>query len=255
MNPFYVLNKAYKGINPVEFGYQTCESNHKWGPGIRTYWLLHFVVSGTGIFQTKDNTYTLQPGQIFVTEPYTQIFYQADKNNPWEYIWLAFTCDEGLPVELPSVLTRPELQPLFESLKLATRLQNGRTEFLCAKVWELFSILLEEKAEKPDYIQQAVNLIHAEYMNDLTVQTLALRLGLDRTYFSALFKKHLGTSPKQYLLHYRMEQAAMLLSRQQTPVGIIAVSVGYNDVYTFSKAFKRHFGCAPTDYNKKRQVD
>jgi hypothetical protein len=82
MNYSYVAEKNYQAINPDEFGYETCKSGHFWGPGIRTHWLLHFVVSGEGIYQTEGNTYHLKAGQMFVAKPYTQIFYQADAENP-----------------------------------------------------------------------------------------------------------------------------------------------------------------------------
>ena len=255
MNAYAITRKNYKGLNPDHFGHECCKSGHFWGPGIRTHWLLHFVVSGTGIFQINGKTYHPCPGQIFVAPPHTQIFYQADLEQPWEYIYIAFEFDGELPVALPDVLSCPQAAHIFDSLKYAFHLQNGRAEYLCSKIWEFFSLLLEGVPEKPDYIRQATNCIHAEYMNNLTVQKIADRLGLDRTYLSSLFKKQLGISPKQYLLRYQMEQAATLLSGRPVSVNIVAASVGYNDIYTFSKAFKRHFGCAPTDYNKKRQVD
>ena len=47
-----------------------------------------------------------------------------------------------------------------------------------------------------------------------------------------------------------MKMAVKLLADDSLSVNRIAERVGYNDTFTFSKAFKRHFGCAPSDYRK-----
>lgn len=89
-------------------------------------------------------------------------------------------------------------------------------------------------------------------MTDLNVQQLSKRVCLDRSYFSSLFKNKVGVSPGKYLLTYRMKRAADLLKNHGCSVTVTANSVGYCDVFTFSKMFKRVYGCAPHIYGKEK---
>ncbi len=243
-----IINKDYKHINPLYFGYQTCEKGHSYGPATRMYTLLHFVVSGKGIYRVGEREYHLSSGDMFVIEPMVETYYEADKNEPWQYIWIGFTGQP--PLDLQETYHIPQALRIFEQMKASHRLQQGRTEFILGKLWELFSLLMEGAPQPRDPVESALSVIAAEYMTPLTISELAARLHLERTYFSALFHKRMGVSPKQYLLTYRMEQAAFLLRRGYS-VGVTALSVGYGDVYTFSKMFKCHFGRAPTQYKKE----
>ena len=113
-------------------------------------------------------------------------------------------------------------------------------------------LILEKQENKyEDYVKKALDYIHSEYMFDITVSELSERLNLERTYFSVIFKKKMGVSPKQYLLDYRMNTAASLITQGNINVSVVARSVGYTDLYNFSKMFKRHFGVSPTNYAKK----
>ena len=47
------FNKGYTDINPLQFGFQKCPPSHTWGPHIREYYLIHYVVSGKGRFMKK----------------------------------------------------------------------------------------------------------------------------------------------------------------------------------------------------------
>ena len=129
----------------------------------------------------------------------------------------------------------------------------GRSTFLCARLWDLFVLILEkEKGNSNDYIQVALDCIHSEYMHNITITELAQRLNLDRTYFSYIFKKKMGISPKEYLLNHRMNTAASLIKNKDISISSVARSVGYSDLYIFSKMFKRHFGVSPTGYRSRQ---
>ena len=65
---------------------------------------------------------------------------------------------------------------------------------------------------------------------------------------TALFRKQVGISPKEYLTNYRMEIAAKLLVQRNLTVKEVAAACGYVDIYSFTKAFKKHYGCAPGQY-------
>jgi AraC-like DNA-binding protein len=124
-------------------------------------------------------------------------------------------------------------------------------------LWELFSLLSEEgtnKSDKYGYVEKALEFIHANYMQDISVEKISQLLNLDRTYFSVIFKKETGISHKQYLINYRMNIAATLLVKNNFSISVIANSVGYSDSFTFSKIFKRYFGTSPSSYAAQKRT-
>lgn len=247
-----VQNENFADLNPVLFGYGACDKSYAYGPVIRTHWVIHFIVSGLGVYKIDDKIYNLGAGEMFVIPPYVETYYEADSQKPWSYIWIGFSSDKKLPVKLKHTLRCPEALDIFNSMKSCVeRTGSNRTVFLCAKLWELFAIIYENKKHPSDYIEMALSCIHAEYMSGITIDEIAGRLNLDRTYFSSIFKKRVGISPKQYLFNYRMGIAASLLVNQRTNVSITASSVGYNNIFSFSKMFKKHYGLSPMEYVKK----
>lgn len=248
-----VDNEDYKAIKPIQFGHESCNQGHYYGPAVRSFWLVHFVVSGFGYFSIGEREYNIGPGEMFVIPPDVETFYKADDENPWSYIWIGFKADGQLPMELPDVVRCPEAMETFNLIKSRKSFSSGTSAFLSARLWDLFALLLGREDASADYIEIALSCIHSEYMYDITVGQLAERIGLDRCYFSTLFKSRTGVSPKQYLLNYRMSIALSLMMDRGVSVSVAANSVGYNDVYNFSKAFKKHYDMSPSEYIKKKK--
>lgn len=250
-----VIDQHFADLNPVQFGFEDCLPSHYYGPAVRTHWLLHYVISGEGRFIREGETHRVGAGDIFVIPPYLETYYQADANRPWRYIWIGFTATGDLPALFQApVLHCPAAGTIFEEMKNCSRLEAGRSAFLAARLWELTSLLLEQGNTEIDYVKKAIHCIRSEYMiSSLTVQSLADRLGLDRSYFSALFKERTGLPPVKYLIRYRMERAAELMLRHGERPSTVAPSVGYPDLYHFSKLFKAHFGLSPREYVKQKK--
>lgn len=248
-----VSDEKFVDLNPVLFGYQDCSPGHYYGPTVRIYWLIHYVVSGKGVFEINGVTYQVSKGMMFVIPPYVQTFYQSDKEQPWSYIWIGFTAAAVLPMELSPVIDCPQAGAVFQSMKNCASYENGRSAFLSSKLWELFACLKEREKIRKDPVEQALFMIHSEYMTELSIQELAGRLNLNRSYFSAIFKDKTGVSPGKYLLNFRMERAVQLLKKHGCSVTVTANSVGYSDVFTFSKMFKRVYGCSPNAFVKKQK--
>lgn len=243
-----ISKDEYGAVVPVQFGYEKCKASHFFGPVARTFWLIHFVESGFGIFRINGKEYRVCPGEMFVIPPYTETYYEADNANPWTYIWIGFTAEKKLPIKLPDVIRCPEALEVFNSMKNAAGLNNGRNSYLISKIWELFTILIENKKNKASYVDKALDYIHSEYMYNITIEKIAAWLGLDHSYFTSLFKKEIGVSPKQYLLNYRMNVALSMMLKKNISVSVAAYSVGYTDVCNFSKMFKKTFGMSPVKY-------
>lgn len=244
-----IINKKYSDINPLIFGTENCEKGHAFGPYVRTYWLLHFVSQGAGTFTIRGKEYPVKPGQIFVIPPYEETYYQADMNTPWTYTWIGFTTSITLPEAFESpVIHCPEADKIFRKMFRCSQYKNGKSAYLCSCLWELISALSEAGEVTNDYVDKAKSMIDSEYMTDLSITSIANSLNINRSYLFSLFKKQLGISPRQYLIRVRLEKAAELMTVYQKSITISALSVGYQDIYNFSKVFKLHYGVSPRTY-------
>lgn len=250
-----VMDQHYKDFSPMQFGSESCDPGHFFGPAVRTHWLLHYVVYGFGRFERGGISYPVKPGEIFVIPPYERTYYEADSKKPWRYIWIGFTTNEKVPEQLNKpVVHCPGAGKIFEDMLQCGKLENGRTAFLCAKLWELFSLLMETTAPAADYVQMACSCMHAEYANGITVRQVADQLNINRSYLSDLFRSQMGISPQQYLIQLRLEKAAQLLTVHHETPSTAGISVGYPDLYHFSRIFKQHFGVSPRNYQKLYQI-
>ena len=71
-------------------GCSRTESLHSFGPASKPHYLIHYVLSGKGIFRFHDKEYKLEAGYGFLIQPNELAFYQADEKEPWSYLWVGF---------------------------------------------------------------------------------------------------------------------------------------------------------------------
>ena len=191
-------------------------------------------------------------------------YYQADKEEPWEYAWVGFdgscveevlsstifqsspvfTTDSALCIQpmirLNALFFAPEKNPLglasafLRLLSCMTRLNtSGRND------------------HNEQYYQQALEYISNNYSYNLKIQDIADYIGVDRTYLYKIFMREAQISPKQYLLQYRIRAAAKLLQTQNYNVTEIAYSCGFRDSAAFCYHFRKQIGMTPRQYREK----
>ena len=87
---------------------------------------------------------------------------------------------------------------------------------------------------------------------NFTQEELSKRFDIPLTTLKNCFKSVFGSSIGNYLLEYRMNQAAVFLkTKREMSVAEIAGCVGYDSPSKFAAAFRRKMGMSPTDYRKK----
>jgi AraC-like DNA-binding protein len=80
----------------------------------------------------------------------------------------------------------------------------------------------------------------------LTLRQCASGAHLSATYFSRLFRKEMGMSFREYTVRIRLERARLLLEETDMSITRIAESLGYTDLFVFSRQFKQHYGVPPS---------
>jgi len=81
---------------------------------------------------------------------------------------------------------------------------------------------------------------------------LAKRSGLSPGYFSRLFRHSFQMSPKAWILKQRLRYAAGMLAESDWTISAIAAELSYDDLYLFSRQFKKEFGLSPREWRKSR---
>lgn len=243
-----VTNKKLKELNPVDVGYEKCKKGHTFGPAIREYWLIHYVKSGCGTFVKGDKVYNVNAGEAFLICPDEICTYFADKNNPWEYIWIGFNGKYAKDFEkLGDVFTADE--EIFNSIIQCEQYDVCLTEFLAGKLFLLYTSLFSNKSEKNSYVSKACGYIETNYLNDIKICDIAKIVGVERTYLAKIFKREKKISMQEYLVNVRLNQAERLLKMGYT-VNEASYMSGYGDVCNFSKMFKRKKGISPINVKK-----
>lgn len=93
--------------------------------------------------------------------------------------------------------------------------------------------------------------IRSNLGGDLSLNTLAERVGYAPAYLSALFKQQCGTGMKRFIMVERLSGAAEMLKETDQRIHEIANAVGFRDARYFSELFYKAYRMTPQDYRKK----
>lgn len=258
-------------ISTYLVGEEFCKPEHACGPNIRDPYLFHFIVSGKGIFKIGNKTYHLSANQGFLIPDSSILYYKADKKDPWHYCWISlqgkgadqFFADLSLSRQHPIYTARPDntIYAKFKALLQTAKTAKMDSYVTLSLLYQCFAELKNANEKNVDtesvsvqaqYAQAAAQYISSNYhLENLHIEDIANHIGINRSYLTRLFTKYYNMNPQEYLIRCRMNKAQTLLTETNSPVNIIANSVGYTDVFTFSKMYKKFFGLSPQNHKKQ----
>lgn len=138
---------------------------------------------------------------------------------------------------------------------LRTKKANYHREL--AKAHGLLSDTIDAAEAQPDErwdtkISRWCSTLASDLEQRMAIPSLVNVLGLDYDFFRRKFKNTIGMSPKEYRIRRRIELAKLYLNDNELSVKETAYSLGYPDVASFCKQFKKYIGVTPSQYKGGR---
>lgn len=249
-------------------GYEECEPSQSYGPVMRDYYMIHFVIQGTGHYYSNNKHYLVTKNHCFLTEPGMNTLYHAEHSDPWTYAWICFdgsivetviercgmnrveqvlqlTCTDEIKKIILEMMNHHQMTPAAEWYI------QGYLYLIFAKIEEnLASIYNSTELNDNYYVFRAIEYIEKHAFDELSVLDVAKHLNISRSYLYSLFQRELKISPQQFLTRAKINKARELLIKTDMSVADISSVSGYKNAFAFSRAFKQSTGLSPREYRK-----
>ena len=234
----------YNGIGA--HGHQSC----------RPSWGLVYRFEGQTIYHSDGKTIVSDPAHVAILPQGCSYDWSCQQSG--HYFFLQFHAVSKQTA--PSVFTLPVTNGDALLLRLRN-MEKTRTlrqpHYQMKNINDIYTTLLSllPHTELVSTHQKRLNEI-AEYMAAHTDRTLnntelAKRAGMSVVYFRKLFTQQYGKSPIAYHQYLRMRKACEMLNSDSGSITDIAASLGYLNVYDFSRTFKKQMGISPSHYRNK----
>lgn len=145
---------------------------------------------------------------------------------------------------------------LFDRLLIQFRSDNFGHEIIAKSIfYEMFYMIVREitnttngENEEDEAVYRYLQNLTGKYDDQINMAQIALEYGMPQKKFREIFKKTMQTTPKSYSIERRLQKAKELLETGRYKVNEVAYMCGYDDVFYFSKLFKKKEGISPKNY-------
>lgn len=235
-------------------------------------YLIKLCISGEAQLDYNGQRYAVHPGQIFWIDCNKPQYYRtAPGCDACHLLWVHFygaPCDAYYKLFLAQSegknvvdsASDMAIRSLLETLLKLYR-EGGNTLQddiqASAMLTQLMSHCIQSAGARsganrlPGYVVDARSYINAHYAERITLDDLSRRLSINKFYLQKLFKRCVGLSPNEYLIHTRLTRAKQLLRTSAQPISQIAMDVGINNIGHFISLFKRYEGITPSAYRQR----
>lgn len=143
---------------------------------------------------------------------------------------------------------------LYEEFKQEDSLAPLAIEGL---VLEMLVMALRKKADNishakpPFWLEQAREILHAHFLDNLSVHTIAQMVGIHSVHLCREFRRHYSSTVGSYVRKLRIEYACQEILKTDKSLAEIALASGFSDQSHFARIFKRHAGTTPAVFRTR----
>jgi len=216
---------------------------------------LFYTLKGQGKLTTINKEYALVPHTLAIL-PSKQSFKVSITGEQWDIIWLNLANTkrwQHIALEQARVINNQKLESLHFALEL---LYSEADATLREGVMPILSHYLNAIL-RGDNQNKANTRLHSLFQDiekrlqyDWTIEAMCEQLHYSPPHLHRLCQAQFGKSPIQKLIHLRIERAKSMLLNTRWPVQHIASYVGYTNIFSFSKSFKKLVGVSPSEFRR-----
>lgn len=217
-----------------------------------------------GVLETRSRRIEHGPDVFIIWEPQDSHYY-GNPRRRWNHSWIHFSgafaagaiAESGLPFGQPVEFDSPSVIETALAEIFGECVDPRGPDAVVAR--NAFHSLLRKMARRlrdgaenrvPEKFLELKRHLEINFEKEWTLEEMAGEVHISQPHFCAEWKRLFGTPPMQYVIELRMHHAAYLLRDINLNVGEIARRVGYDDIYYFSRIFKKHHGFSPRNLRK-----
>ncbi|MBL7077378.1 MAG: helix-turn-helix transcriptional regulator [Kiritimatiellae bacterium] len=237
--------------------------NWRWNNEMPDCFDLWVALEGRGELETRGEVYPLQPGTAFVFSPHQRVSARATV----EHTFRNFACrfmpagggEETLLQEADALmgvtvldllqtkeLCRAAVQSTHYSDPLAAQQTAGLCFQILAQVWR--AAHTPARRDTDTALLRLMDRLREQPAQRPSLEDMAAETRLSVAQFSRRFLAISGESPMRFAIRQRILRAQQLLSGSSLQISEIAETLGYTDIYFFSRQFKQATGMSPSAY-------
>jgi len=227
---------------------------------------LNFIIKGKG----RINGESFSAGQFYYTLPNEVHTIEADADTPYVSVWISLTgmytqyvvseLNKKSKKRLMPLERRKEVMELTKTFLHSINLGETTLPYLKAIVdiylsyitsndnLEISDAFATEKIAK--LIKESKSYIKKN-LKYVTVADMAAAQHYNKKYFSRVFTEAMGITPSEYITDCKLEWAKNSLAYSELSVEEITEAIGYEHRNGLAIAFKKKYGCTPSEYRKK----
>ena len=265
-----LIDKSLSDLAIYSAGYEECSTGYSYGPKIRSYHVVHFVLSGKGVLHINQHMFECRRGDVFIIPAGKVSLYQASGTEPWSYAWINFL----------GINSERYVNQLMASSEEAYVLRGLDTEKYKNCILEILSIFnndissyfyansillrvmsylyedagVQEKSKGKSSLADEIRFyLDMKYSQKIRLQDVAEKFHIHPNYMTRIFREKFQVAPKQYLMELKLKKAGRLLDTTELPITMISSSLGFEDQMDFSKTFRKKYGMSPSAYRQEKR--
>ena len=225
---------------------------------------LFYSIHGQGKFRVPSGEMQLDEGQLIIL-PAGQSFEVTIVSEQWDIIWVNLADSERWKSFSKSeavVLDNAKLEGLHHAMELLylerdVDSREAAMQLVSRYLYRIIDAPLSDVHTHDEKERRQVSRLHSlfsavekQLQFNWDMESLSEKAHYSAPHLHRLCLQVFGRSPKQHVIYLRMTRAKSLLQSTQWPVSYIASYVGYANVFTFSKRFKKSTGLSPSAYRE-----